>query len=379
MFPKKKVKVVGKVEEIRMQRDLFGRLLGIALDQDIDLEKVLCYPLTPVPLSLCHVDGTMCTTSKSKLLELLEKKMSLKQIENGAPETDNFPPCKFDSAIIDGFFMLHTLKDMLVGFGSIAIKILKVLLAFDCNNITVAFDTYRSPSIKDNEHARRQTSEERNYTISGPGQKLSKDFAIELRNINFKQSLITFLLDYWTCEEMAPFFGTKTLYVNYEVCHKFQVQAGKVQKTVVESLCCPEHEEADTKIVYHATQLDYLDGQYDDINYNLLIRCCDTDILVIMLGNIEHVKKPMQIWMELGVGNAHRYINITKLHTLLGPTVCSALPALHALTGCDYNPAFYRKGKKKPFELLATQIMKMIHKISQYSKNSSADYMAKRP
>ncbi|KYN30246.1 hypothetical protein ALC57_00285, partial [Trachymyrmex cornetzi] len=28
------------------------------------------------------------------------------------------------------------------------------------------------------------------------------------------------------------------------------------------------------------------------------------------------------------------------------------LPALHALTGCDYNPAFYRRGKKKPLDIV---------------------------
>ena len=42
-----------------MQRDLFGRLLGISLNEKIDIKKVLTFPLTPVPLSLCHIDGTI--------------------------------------------------------------------------------------------------------------------------------------------------------------------------------------------------------------------------------------------------------------------------------------------------------------------------------
>lgn len=43
---KKKITMAGKVQEVRMQRDLFGYLLGLSLEQKIDLEKVLSYPPT---------------------------------------------------------------------------------------------------------------------------------------------------------------------------------------------------------------------------------------------------------------------------------------------------------------------------------------------
>lgn len=248
------------------------------------------------------------------------------------------------------------MSDLPVTFGNIAIRILKVLLSYHSSTIVVAFDKYKSPSIKDNEHARRQACDQRMYSITGASQKRGKDFATELRNITFKESLIKFLLKYWDSDDMAPFFDSKTLYVNYDECYKFEVHDGKVRKTVVQALSCPAHEEADTKIVYHAAQIDHSESDLDKDDYNVLIRCSDTDIVVIMLGNMEHVKRPMQIWMELGTGNAHRFINVTKLYNLLGPAVCSALPALHALTGCDYNPAFYRKGKKKPFELLEASL-----------------------
>lgn len=36
----------------------------------------------------------------------------------------------------------------------------------------------------------------------------------------------------------------------------------------------------------------------------------------------------------------------------LGEKICRSQPAFHALTGCDQNPAFYRKGNNKPFGLL---------------------------
>ncbi|XP_067618035.1 uncharacterized protein [Eurosta solidaginis] len=71
---KKKMPVSGKVVEVRMERDLFGQLLSVSLQQTLDIDKVLTYPLTPVPFPLCHLDITICTTAKSALLKLLEKK-----------------------------------------------------------------------------------------------------------------------------------------------------------------------------------------------------------------------------------------------------------------------------------------------------------------
>lgn len=73
--PKKKKLTFGnKIIELRMQRNLFGRMLGISLSHKVNVEKVLTYPLTPVPTSMCHADGTMYKTDKSQLIKIFEKK-----------------------------------------------------------------------------------------------------------------------------------------------------------------------------------------------------------------------------------------------------------------------------------------------------------------
>lgn len=59
-----------------MQRDLFGRTLGIALNQQIDLSKIVEYLLTVVPLSLCHGNSTISKTDESALMKLLEPKIN---------------------------------------------------------------------------------------------------------------------------------------------------------------------------------------------------------------------------------------------------------------------------------------------------------------
>lgn len=51
-----------KLLEIQGTRDLFGRLLYLSTVQQVDMHKVLQYPLTPVPLALAHLDGMIYKT-----------------------------------------------------------------------------------------------------------------------------------------------------------------------------------------------------------------------------------------------------------------------------------------------------------------------------
>ncbi|GBP62840.1 hypothetical protein EVAR_44695_1 [Eumeta japonica] len=53
-----------------------------------------------------------------------------------------------------------------------------------------------------------------------------------------------------------------------------------------------------------------------------------------------------------GTGNNQRYINLTKVYEHLGPSLSRSLPGFHALTGCDFNPAFFKRGKKRPLNIL---------------------------
>ncbi|GFS49542.1 hypothetical protein TNCV_2968361 [Trichonephila clavipes] len=71
----KKITLGNKVIELRMQRDLFGRLLGISMTNKVDMEKVLGFPLTSIPTSMCHADGSICKTDKAQLIKVFEKKV----------------------------------------------------------------------------------------------------------------------------------------------------------------------------------------------------------------------------------------------------------------------------------------------------------------
>lgn len=93
---------------MRIQKDLFGRMFGISIDHEVDVAKILSYPITPIPLSMCHFDGAICKTQKSVLMRSLEKGIQ------------HHPPLHIDILIIDGFFLLHTTKNVPKTFGNIS-------------------------------------------------------------------------------------------------------------------------------------------------------------------------------------------------------------------------------------------------------------------
>ena len=58
------------------------------------------------------------------------------------------------------------------------------------------------------------------------------------------------------------------------------------------------------------------------------------------------LKSNSKIWIESGVSGTTNYIDVCKVYENFGELLCKALTGFHAITGCDYNPSFYRKGKR---------------------------------
>ena len=72
------------------------------------MAEVLRHPLTPVPLSLSHVDGTMLKPPKSALMKLLESKVK------------STPPTSTNVTIIDAMFFMHLQVNLPDTFGGVA-------------------------------------------------------------------------------------------------------------------------------------------------------------------------------------------------------------------------------------------------------------------
>lgn len=61
-----------------------------------------------------------------------------------------------------------------------------------------------------------------------------------------------------------------------------------------------EHEEADTRMIFHLSMLP-------SNTSNVVARTADTDVMAILLGNIHNMNSTFNIWMESGVHSKIRY------------------------------------------------------------------------
>lgn len=229
------------------------------------------------------------------------------------------------------------------------------LLASACKEIGqeahILLDTYEPGSLKAQERELRGSTDGV-YVITGPEQsppKVSTDSL--MKNSSFKNALGKFLLKEWQQSNYADFIGSKILYVSHGGnCVRIWVPKNTLT-TEVPPTDQGIHAEADTLVALHASQIDG----------DIIVRASDTDIIIILLSMIslhqdqEADIKYQRIVMDCGAGNSRRYIDVSSIHRAMeekNPGICSALPAVHAITGCDYTAAMFMRGKKKPLKML---------------------------
>lgn len=198
------------IKECTMERDLISKLLLIAINKNIDLAVVFTYPLTPVPLALSNIDGSMLKTDKSLLLRHLESLVTSEK------------PSSIDATIVDGFYFLHLMPNLPNTFGAVARHLLVKLYYLEGNEIHLIFDNIQKQSIKDCERIKRHSATNDFFVISGPEQECPSNFLKALRNNNFKMAFVRFIQAEWNNDHFAEILGEKVLYVTYQDnCYKF--------------------------------------------------------------------------------------------------------------------------------------------------------------
>lgn len=319
---------------LKMERDIFGRLLAISIKKKINLEHCLTFPLAPMPPALFSCTGEMLKTPKSKFAHILKSEIEMVE------------PTNINVEIIDGFYFLYSIgNSMPQTFEKVAESILMKICASHATEIHIIFDRYLSPSIKDSE---RQSRKEFDipYKITGPEQIRPKDFVLSLKNYRFKDALVQFLADYWENKNLLPIIGNKKIFLTVEhLCYSYQAQDNCIRKCEEADYTC-HHEEADTRIIFHAYKVTP--------GSRILIKASDTDILIILLGNMHKLSKSTIFLATSATKKQSNYldcINCIDLALKLGPKICKSLPAYHAFTGSDYTVAFYNKGKVRPFKI----------------------------
>ena len=159
-----------------LQRELEIYLLD-CLPWQLEKVKLLiyiiyCYPITDVPLSLTHADGTPLKTEKASLTKLLESKIKTSVLTN-----INLP--SISCSIIDGGLILYEVlvQHTTSSYVDIATEILARVCSLQGMEIHLLLDKYISPSI-DNERKLRCRTEEV-FIITGP-QQIQKQPCVKL-------------------------------------------------------------------------------------------------------------------------------------------------------------------------------------------------------
>ena len=104
------------------------------------------------------------------------------------------------------------------------------------------------------------------------------------------------------------------------------------------------HEEADSRLILHAVHA--LQNGME----NIIIKATDTDVVVLAVYTSSKYRN-MKLWVEFGLGQNKRFINVRGIADSLGSAKCSGLLFMHAVSGCDVVSQPYGIGKKTAWEI----------------------------
>lgn len=337
-----------KIITVNADRDLFGRLLIAANVRQINLKEVLCYELSPIPFALAHQDGSLRKTNKSTLATILEENTSTLPRLPVSTQNTVF--------IVDGMAMVQVVKSGDAStFGDMALKYYTIiesqLTQNNCNKVHLVFDQYWDTSIKYGERVRRGTTSALEVHINGPSTPVPKQWGKYIANPQNKVNLCDFLTESLCKIGQERIMESKKLFIGGGY------QDGEPTVCISNAHCDDiaalksNHEEADTRLLLHAK---YISSTDDDSR--IIIQSPDTDVLVLCAAHFDHLNCE-ELWFKTGVKDRLRYIPVHDICRTLDESLCRALPAFHALTGCDTNSALAGVSKKKAWEVLSRNEM----------------------
>jgi len=278
-----------KVSAAEGVRDVFGRILAIVAktSDTLDLHHILGYPITEVPLSLAHSDGTPLKTDKATLTKTLENKQETVLTDLSLPS--------IKATVIDGGIMLHetVMQHSKSTYGIMARDLLAKICSCRGEQVHLVLDKYQSPSIKDAERNLRYSSTPQTFIITGPDQAQRQSGAELLKNGSFKDAFALFLMEEWKKPQYGPILGNKAVYISHGgTCMKMESKEEVLEIEEPNHLQC-QHEEADTLLAFHTSSIS---------SGTILVRSTDTDVFIILLG-LSGRSEGIDIILDYGSGN----------------------------------------------------------------------------
>lgn len=329
------------IDELRIERNILGKVICLALKNEIDLQDVLSYPLAIIPHSFAHFDASLTMDKqKGELTAILCSKIdSVKKQQTQKPES-------IEIDIIDGFYFLSTLKESPMKYGQFAIFLLQKLSNTTAKEIHIIFDRHEHSSPRDMEMKKRKDLyDNTNFKINGPNQERSSSLSRCLQSESFKNELVAFFIKFWASGETdLSILGEKRIWLSFgKKCYLFcnNFSRGKLLSNVEN-----DHIEVESKIILHINKTSAS---------NIYIYTSNVDTtMVYLLYHMQFWKSERNIWIQTGdiSKNTIKIINVRQIFNKLSSTFINALPGWFIYTGCTYEPSFFNKGRKTCIKIL---------------------------
>ena len=110
-------------------------------------------------------------------------------------------------------------------------------------------------------------------------------------------------------------------------------------------------EEADTRMILHMSHANEVFARAN-VAGKIIVRTHDTDVLLLCIYYFPQFSNITELWMEAGyIGKNYRLIPVHELCDVLPIEFINALPAIHAITGCDTTSALAYIGKNTVYDI----------------------------
>lgn len=342
------------INETKYERSMLAQIFCLAYTHSVDLNKVLSYPLTSVPRSLAHEDGTMNKNSKkNELISLISPSES----EEASSERCDQSKCGYKVEIIDGNYLFNQLKNTPTKYGLFAEFLLKTICNTNALEIHVCFEKNSSPCLNDLQaHTNILSS---SIKINGGNQERPFNLSKCLSHDGFKDELIQFIIKEWSKSETYEIIGDKRIFFSFgKYCYVFtkNTDLGKAVNSLNNN-----HMEVESKIILHLCRIR---------ENHIKIRASDPEkMLTYLIYNSQFFTGEKNICLEFGdvYKNSLQHINVTNIYKSLDPIMVKSLPAFFNFTGSSFEPAFYGKGRKSWFKHFDREIQVVFSNIGVHS------------
>lgn len=330
------------INHTKMESNILIQVFCLAMKKEIQLRSLLSFPLTTVPHSLAHFDGSMISHQKGELTKILISKVNQQNNQSIIPDVD----------IVDGFNLLNSFGESPTKYGHFATFVLSRICDTPAQEVHVLFDKREGPSPRDVDIKKKRELFDFhtvNFIIKGPQQERGHALSKCLASSSFRDQIVNFFIEYWSNDNISKdILMEKRVFVS--VGSKCYLFANQHEKGKLVSSFENNHFEIDSKVILHLAKIRAK---------NIRVQTANPDnSLVSLLYHMQFWDQEREVVLETGNVHKNNYqkINVRQVFRALSPAMINALPSWNTFTGCIYEPSFFAKGKKTCLKALEKSV-----------------------